>query len=239
MEIILTEKTLKAGEDLAFRINLYDLENNLLNEKIEITISDIEETKIIEKTVNSKDIILINLGENAKQGQWKITANYKDITNNVIFFIEAKEELSFNIEKDLLTIKNTGNIDISEKIQIMIGNNLGEPKNLELKIGEEEKYRLIAPEGKYEIKIISDEKVLFSKNNIQLENTGFTGQSIGTIDEEQKKGGFLTGGISPDEESDEAFLYYIKNSKIVYTFIFVIFTAIILLAIERKLKSTH
>jgi hypothetical protein len=239
IEIILTEKTLKAGEDIAFRINLYDSENNLLNKNINITILDIKETKKIEKIVNSKEIILINLGENAKQGQWKIIANYEEIQTEENFFIEAKEELSFNIENDLLIIKNTGNIDINEEIQIVIGENIGEPKNLKLEIGEEEKYRLIAPEGTYKIKIISDKGTLFSKSNIKLNNKGFTGQSIGAINEEQKKGGFLTGGISPDEEADEAFLYYVKNSKIVYAFIFVIFAATILLTIARKLKSAN
>ncbi len=234
IEITMTEKTIKAGEDVLFGIILYNSQNNIIYDNVKIIIQDAEETKTIEKIINSKDIASISLGEKAKQGQWKITATYKDIQTTETFFVEAKEELTFNIEEGILTIKNNGNIKINKEIQIIIGETTGEPKNLGLNIDEEEKYRLIAPEGIYEIKIISKEEVLFSKRNIQLENQGFTGQAIGAVNEKQTQKNLLTGGISPDKESDEAFLYYIKNSKMVYTFIFVIFGAMILLAIERR-----
>jgi hypothetical protein len=172
MQIIFNQKTFKAGEDILFRINIYDLSNNIISEEIQIIIEDVEKINKIEKIVNTKDLIYVDLGEKAKQGQWKITAKYKDTQTTEFFFIEANEKLDFSIEEDLLIIKNSGNIRIDKNIQIIIGETKGDEKKLILKVNEETKYRLIAPEGNYDIKVISDEEVLFSSKNIALKSKG-------------------------------------------------------------------
>ena len=234
MEISLSQKTFKPNEAVTFRVNIYGASGNIIYNKINITINDAEQIKKIQKTANSKDIIKIDLGEKPKQGQWNILAEYKDCKATESFFIEAREDLSFSIEDGTLIIENTGNVPIDKKIQIIIGDTAGEPKNLKLDIGQQEKYRLIAPKGKYDIKIISDKEVIFSKSKILLTNNGFTGNVIGAVSEETLNRNPLTGGIAPTKSSDEAILNYMRNSKVIYTFILVIFGAMILLAIERN-----
>jgi hypothetical protein len=93
-------------------------------------------------------------------------------------------------------------------------------------------YRLIAPEGNYEIKV-TDWATTLTKSQVQL--TG-TGQIIGTLDEASAKNrNPITGGISPDAENDIGLLSYIKNSSLVYIFILVVFGVAILLTIQRKM----
>jgi len=234
MEISLSQKTFKPNEAITFRVNIYDTSGNIIYDKINLTVNNAEQTKKIQKTASSKDIIKIDLGEKPNQGQWNILAEYKDCKATESFFIEAEEDLNFSIEDGTLIIKNTGNVPISKKIQIIIGDTTGEPKEIKLDVDQQEKYRLIAPKGEYDIKVISDKEVIFSKSKIPLTNKGFTGNVIGAVSEEALNRNPLTGGIAPTKSSDEAILNYMRNSKVIYTFILVIFGAMILLAIERN-----
>ena len=237
IEINFIEKTFKQGEDITFKVILRDSENNILKEEVEIIIQDIDKEHTIEKTVNSNEIIVLNLDEKRKSGEWKVNAKKEEIKTTESFFIESKEDISAYIENSNLILENTGNAKINKEIQILIGDTKGEPKNLEIDIGEKEIFQLIAPQGEYEIKVISEDETLFSKSKVPLENSGFTGDAIGAINPDQKSDNFLTRGISPDADNRDAFLYFIKRNKIVYTFMLVIFGATILLAIERKYSA--
>lgn len=237
IEIDFIEKTFKPSEDITFKVILRDSESNIVHDDVDIVLEDIDKQHRIEKTINTKDIVNINLEEKGKSGEWKITAKKDETETTKSFFIESKEEMNISINNRELIIENTGNIKIDKQIQIMIGDEKGEPKNLNLDIGEKETYGLIAPEGKYNIKVISEEETLFSTSNVQLQNTGFTGEAIGAINKEQSEKTPFTGGISPEKEDNDAMLSFMRNNKIVYTFMLIIFGAAVLLAIERKYSA--
>lgn len=234
IELTMVDKTFKANEDITFKISIYDKNNKIIQDNVKIIIEDLEKTKKIEKNINTKDIISLDLGENSKQGQWEINIIYQDAQAKDVFFIEAKQELKFEIIKDKLIIKNTGNIKAKEKIRIQIGDTIGDAKPLELDIGEQEEYRLIAPEGSYSIKVLSEDEVLFRQSEVQLEGSGLTGNVIGAIDEDVSERNPFTGGVSPEGNSDDTILSYTRNNKAVYVFILVVFGATIFLALEKK-----
>ena len=236
INIELTSSELEAGEDLILIATIYDNQNSPIDGEISVIIEDAEKTEQIEKTINSKELSKINLSENAIQGQWQITAKHNEIESTEFFFIKAKEEVTFSLEEDVLKVVNTGNVIYTPKITIKIGDTEGEIKNPRLEIKEELTYRLIAPEGTYEISV-TDGKTTFSEKNVALKNAGLTGEIIGAIDESSSKRSSLTGGISPSEDSDEALLSYMKNSKFVYVFILAVFGITILLAIERRYRK--
>ena len=217
----------KAGENITLKISIFDEQNNPVDGNIELTLVDAEKRKKIEKTIPSKKIVEIDLGEGAIHGFWTVTANYQDVETSELFTVEIEELAKFEIHDNLLTITNIGNTRYTKTVQIVIGNTVGikEPK---LDVGESISLRLIAPEGNYNVKVTD------GRTSIQRSNIALTGNVVGILDERIIGGNTLTGGIKPE---DDFSLNYLKNNKFVYVFILVIFGAMILLTIERNYRK--
>ncbi len=221
--------------DIQIKATLYDGEN-AINGNILIKIKNPNDLEVSNKIISSKNITNINIGENAIAGEYKIIASSNDIESTESFFVKSEEKLSFEIKDDVLTITNIGNTKYGGSIQIIIGDTPG-TKEINLGVGEKISLTLVAPEGLYEIKIVIDGKTAFTKSNVALKGKGLTGEVIGVLDEKVSQRSGITGGISPSENSNEAILSYLKDSKFVYVFILVIFGAMILLAVERRYKK--
>jgi len=235
-----TKKSISPGEALPLKILIYNSQNNLVDIEVNIKIQDVDKTaEIIEKNIFSNENASIELGENPKAGSWIILFTYKDPDTNEemktteIFTVELDEKARFEIEGEILIITNIGNTRYMKEIDILIGNTPG-TKNLDLDVGESVRFRLIAPEGTYDIRVtdrgISEEKTF---NNIPL-----TGQVVGILDERLATGSSsVTGGIKPKAEGDLSFYSTIKNQKFTYIFLIVIIGAAILLAVERNYRK--
>ena len=230
MDISTSKETFNAGENITIKVVLYDSQNKLINDNVNVILEDAEKKVKIEKTIISNYFVDVELPPGASHGQGTIIAKYKEEELKGTFLIEAEELVRFEIDGEKLIITNIGNTQYSRTIQITIGDVTG-IKNPKLKIGEKISYRLVAPEGTYNIRV-SDGKTTKNYNNVML--TG-TGNVVGAIDESASQRTGITGGISPDEEM--SFLSYVKDSKFIYVFILVIFGAMILIAIERKYRK--
>jgi len=183
---------------------------------------------------DSNEFVNIDLGEKASYGRGTITAKYQDTEAKGFFEIGISEEAVFELIEDTLTITNIGNTKYTKTVQITIGETTGS-KYPKLNIGDSVSYKLIAPEGVYNIRV-SDGKTFLSQGEVRL--TG-TGQVIGVLDESASQRSPVTGvgGRDIGEEDDITLFSYMKNSKFTYVFIFVIFGAMILLAVERMFKK--
>ena len=230
MSISTSKETFQAGENITLKVSLFDSQNLPVKDNVLLVLEDAQKRVKIEKTVLSNEFVDINL-LGASYGQGKITATYQSSQTTGFFIIEASELVKFEINEDNLVITNIGNTQYTRTIQITIGDVTG-IKTPKLDIGKSVSYRLVAPPGVYNIRI-SDGKTTLTKSEVQL--TG-TGKAIGALDESASERTGITGGISPDEQSETSFMTYVKGSKFVYVFIGVIFMAVILLAIERQFK---
>lgn len=219
----------EAGNPLTFKVTLYDNSGNPIDGQINIIIEDATK-RATTKTISSKEITSIELGEKTSSGQGTITATYNEIETIAFFEIGRKEIASFELKENKLIVTNIGNAPYTKTIKITIGNTEGtqEPN---LDIGESISYRLIAPEGVYNIKV-TDGKTSLIRSEIKL-----TGQAIGAIDDTPSGRTGITGGVSPDQNSDIALISYIQKNKFVYVFIGVIFAAVILIGVERRYKK--
>jgi hypothetical protein len=222
----------QAGEPITFKATLYDDSNNPIDGVIKITIEDSEKKTTIEKTVQSKEISTIDLGVTASSGQGVITAEANGIQTIEFFSIGSNELVRFELDGSTLKVTNTGNTPYTKTIKITIGDTTG-TQQPQLDIGKSVSYRLIAPDGTYDIKI-TDGKNSLIKSGIAL--TG-TGNAIGAIDESVSSRSPVTGVTSPDAQSDVAILSYIQRNKFVYIFIGVVFAAAILIGIERRYRK--
>jgi len=218
----------KAGENITLKVSIFDEQNNPIDGNIELTFEDAEKTKKIEKTIPSKEIVEIDLGEGAIYGFWTVTVNYQGIVTNELFTVEIEELAKFEIHDNLLTITNIGNTRYTKTVQIVIGSTIG-VKNPKLDVGKSVSFRLVAPEGNYDVKVTD------GRTSIQRSNIALTGNVVGILDERIEGGNTLTGVTKSDDDDNS--LLYLKNNKFVYVFVLVIFGAMILLAIERNYRK--
>lgn len=225
-------KTFGAGDPITFKVTLYDDNGNPIDGQILVSIEDAEKKAIKQETVESKEVVSVNLGETASSGQGIITTEYQDIKRIEFFEIGRVETASFELEGTSLKVTNIGNTRYNKVIKITIGETEG-TKQPDLDIGESIIYRLVAPEGSYNIRV-TDGLTSLIRGGIPLSGTG---QVVGAIDESASGRTPLTGVASPDENSDEAILSYIKRNTFIYVFIVAIFAAMILLGIERRYKN--
>lgn len=227
------DKIFGAEETIKIKVTLYDLNNNLINDEVSVILEDIKGTKIKEIKIQSNNFENIRLTKDAISGEGRIIINYKNSELIEPFFIKENELAKFEIKEEKLIITNIGNTEYKRKVYIIIGKTTG-VKNPEIDIGKSVTYRLVAPKGVYNIKISDGTSQSLEIGEVSL--TG-TGKVIGALDEQISKRSPLTGGISPDEDSEQALLNYVRDSKFTYVFVLVIFGAMILLAIERRYRK--
>ncbi len=226
------QESFQAGDPITFKVNIFDSQNNIINGEVKVEIEDPEKGTLIEKNVSSGEAVSIIL-ENPRAGYWSISASYQDTPVTKEFFeIKANEEVKFEIKGDELIIQNIGNKRYSNTIDIIIGEAYTQ-QNVDLDIGEETSFRLVAPDGTYSVKV-TDGKTTLSQANVQL--TGISGNVIGILDSKRGEPSPVTGGPRPGETGDQTFYGSLRNNLFVWVFILVIVGAAILLAIERGYK---
>lgn len=226
------KESYSVGQNITLQVNLYDEQNNLINDDVSVVLEDAEKTTKIEKTISSNKLVDINIGENALNGYWKITATYQGEQATTLFSIESNELAKFEIQEDKLFVTNIGNTRYTKDIQIVIGETIG-TKKLDLGIGESVNFRLIAPDGVYNIRVTDgNPKTAITRSEVTL-----TGKVVGILDEKIASGSTpITGGLRPGEESEDIYSG-LKNKNFVYVFLIVIIGAGILLAIERNYRK--
>ena len=230
IEISTTQESFEAGENITLRVSLLDSNNNPINDQVNLLIEDGEKVFKLEKTIPSNEFVDIDMGEGIMHGYWSATVNYNEEQAKTIFLIEMQELAKFELNNNILKITNIGNTRYSKTIQIIIGDTIG-VRNPKIDVGKSIEYRLVAPEGDYNIKV-TDGMTTLERKQVQL--TG-TGHIIGALDQQTSTRSGITGGIAPDEDDEMALLSYMKQSSLIYVFILVVFGVAILLALQRKL----
>lgn len=220
------------GEIIKLKVSITE-NGQQIQDSVPIKIENSFNEIIQEETIQSKEIAEITLSSDALENNARIIASYKGVEDSEDIVIMGNKLLDIRIVDEKLVVTNTGNTVYDKTINIKIGDSISS-KNPKLSIGESISYRLIAPEGEYQIIVTDEERnVLFKKGEVRL--TG-TGNVVGALDDQTTRSP-VTGGVSPDEEDDLALLDYVKNNKFTYVFILTIFGAMILIAIERKFRK--
>ena len=162
------------GDEVRFKVVLYDDENNKIQGKIDYVLQDYYTELMIGGVADSGQEIIYKLPTNAYQGPWKITADYKDISVNRLFNVDDLEKAEIRIEGDVLIIKNIGNTPYDKKILIYIGQE-DQTAQVYLEIGQEKRIRLTAPEGTYDIKVVEGNE----ENVLEFKGISLTGNVVG------------------------------------------------------------
>ena len=229
LEVSTLKDAYLAGENISLRVSLLDFENNPINTEVKLIFEDVEKRSKIERTSTTNKIVEINLGETPLSGFWTLTAIYEENEATTDFLMEAQELAEFSLNNNVLTITNIGNTRYTKTVQIIIGDTVG-IKKPNLEIGESINFRLVAPEGNYNIRITDGTSSLI-KSDVSL-----TGEVIGVLDERINRRSLITG-VGPENLESGGIYTTVKQNPFVYIFVLAVIGAMVLLAIERHYRK--
>lgn len=162
------------GDDVNFRLVLYDKENNKIDCKIDFEVQNYY-TDVIEKgSVDSGQYFSFVLPSDSMRGYWAVVANYSGLEKKELFNVLELEKADIILEGDRLVVTNVGNVPYKKPIQISIGNNK-ETALVPLGIGETKEIKLTAPEGSYDIRVSDGTE----ENSLEFGKVSLTGNVIG------------------------------------------------------------
>jgi hypothetical protein len=175
LEIAINQQKIIPGENVSFKVILYDQGNNEMKGNVGITIKNNFDEEVYKKLLSTDEEVIFPVETNASAGYWKIEASVFELTSKRLFYVEENQKAEFDILNDTLIVTNIGNVPYKKAIQIVIGDEV-EIKETEIPIGESKKFRLLAPDGIYNVRV-TDGSETFTESDVSL-----TGNIIGVID---------------------------------------------------------
>lgn len=233
IEVTTLKDSYQPGDDITLKVSLLDVNNNPILANISLTFENADKTKRFDSSVPSNTIANVKLEDRVFAGYWYVTASYEGMESKELFIIDSKEQISFDIKGDVLTIKNTGNTPYNKDVQIRIGDTVG-VKKTNLDVGEMVSYRLIAPDGTYSVEVVVDGKTIFSKFEVAL-----TGNAIGILDENIGSSNTPITGARFSDNKNDSLINFGKNNIFAYVFVLVLVGAAVLLAVERTYNKMN
>ncbi len=170
LEVLLEDSNVEPGTDLRVKAILHDQTGEKIESTSFLTIKDTND-KILEQVERPTDEFLEFLvAYNEQPGEWTVFAVSNKLTGEASVEILEKEDVKIEIINKTITITNIGNVPYNKTVLVKIGN---ESLNIDvfLKVDDDQKYTLSAPDGKYDVEVIAEE-------GSALENVALTGKSI-------------------------------------------------------------
>jgi len=173
LEIFFENKEVEPGTSAKIKAILHDQTGEKIkNATAKISIYD-EQGKLVEQREIPVDTFLeYPFKYNEPPAEFSVSAESEGLTTKAKFELIEKEDIKVQVINRTVSIKNVGNVDYCNKtVLIKIGN---ESVNVDvcLKVDEEKKYILSAPDGEYVVRIVTEEGTKFNKTLI------LTGKSI-------------------------------------------------------------
>ncbi len=175
LEIAVNQQKVNPGNNISFKVLLYDQANNEMEGNLGVSIKNNFDEEVYKKLVSTNQEIVFPISTNASAGYWKIQSSVFELSSKRLFYVEENQKAKFNILNDTLIITNIGNVPYKKAVQIVIGNEV-EIKETEIPVGQSKKFRLLAPDGIYNVKI-TDGSNTFTESDVSL-----TGNIIGVMD---------------------------------------------------------
>jgi hypothetical protein len=184
IEIAISKQNIEPGNNISFRPMIYDQANEEIGGDISIKIYDSFDEIIFQKILKSGEEHTLYLETNQSSGYWIIVANSLGLETKRLFYVEELEKAKFEIINDTLIITNIGNVVYRKPVQISIGD-IVEVESINLDVGKSKSFRLLAPDGNYNIEVTDGDTIL------KVSGVSLTGNIIG-VSEVKKHLGVVT-----------------------------------------------
>jgi hypothetical protein len=205
--ITLNKEKIKPEEILVITSTLYDQTGKIISSLGNISILDKNGNIIEKKEINTDSELEYKIRKMELPSNWSVKSQFNGLEEVKKFEIAEQENLDIQLENQTLFITNYGNIPYNKTLSLEIGDKPLE-LNVSLNIGESKKYKLIAPNGEYNVKIYTGEDTEINKK------MSLTGNAIKIV-----------------EDQNDSFKYYIIG------FLFIIFLLFILTRIRKHHKK--
>lgn len=171
LEIVFNNQEIIPGENLVVKGILHDQTGEKIDTRVVMTIKNSKQKILEQKEMATDEEMQFQIKYNQAPENWTVFAISNQLTSESRFLIGTKEDARVELINKTLIITNTGNIPYNKSISIKIGDNFQQINAL-LKVDETKKYTLSAPEGEYEIHLVSD------GNNEKLGSVALTGKAV-------------------------------------------------------------
>lgn len=156
LELVFDEKEVLPKENLKVKTILHDQTGEKITSTTSIITLKKANNEIVIQTEKPTDEYLEYLiPQEEIPGEWIVVAVSNKLTTQSNFTIKENKEIEISIVNRTITLKNTGNVQYNDEVIVNIGND-SLKINTSLLIGQEQKYELTAPNGEYNVEVISD-----------------------------------------------------------------------------------
>ncbi len=175
LELAFETNNVEPGTSVKVKAILHDQTGERINSNAIITIKKGATSIQAQSEKPTDEYMEFPIAYNEPPSNWTVFAISNQLTAEVPFVVIRKKEIEVDITNETVTFINTGNIPYNDTIFIKIGE-----ESIELPVFLEvdgiKKYELKAPDGEYEIEILSDGESKLKQNVI------LTGRTIGMKD---------------------------------------------------------
>jgi hypothetical protein len=157
----LSDVEVNPGSNFTIGVEVFDQSGQVVEGTSSVKIIS-PNNEIIELAIPAQDFITTDFPSNSTAGVWKVVSNFGDISEEREFEMKEFQKAEFDLDGEILSIKNVGNVKYNRTISVQIGEDELELK-LKINVGEVRKFNLGAPEGEYEV-LINDGESSITKN---------------------------------------------------------------------------
>ncbi len=172
LEIAFETNEIEPGTNLKVKTILHDQTGEKIDSTSIITIKKSNNEILEQRELTTDKFLEFPINYNEPPANWSIIAVSNKLTKEAEFTITKKESIDVEIVNKTVLMTNTGNVVYSKETLIKIGNN-SIIMNVTLEIDGIQKYELKAPDGEYDVEVISDGEKKASRRVI------LTGKVIG------------------------------------------------------------
>lgn len=163
LEIFFENEKVTPGTNLKVKTILHDQSGENIPTISIITIKNSRGKMLTQEEIQTDEFLEYPIEYKEPASTWQIYAISSKLESEAEFTILEIQEIDISIINNTLLIKNSGNTQYNKSVIIKIGNetlNL----DLDLKVDGETKYSLTAPDGEYQVEVLTDGENRLSEN---------------------------------------------------------------------------
>ncbi|MBU2504044.1 MAG: hypothetical protein KJ879_03275 [Nanoarchaeota archaeon] len=159
LEIIFGTTEVEPGTDMETKVVLYDQSGEKIDSTATIKIKNKNNKIVSQNEVQTNEFFRFSIAYNEQPSLWGVNAKAEGIEKDSTFSVIEKENIAMEIVNRTLTVNNTGNVPYNETTLIKVGNETVSI-DIYLKIDENRRYLITAPDGDYQVEVISGDSTV-------------------------------------------------------------------------------
>lgn len=154
LEILFEESDVEPGTSMKVKTILHDQAGEAMKSTAIITVKDKNNQILTQEEKSTGEFLEYPISYKEPPAEWKIFAVSNQLTGEADFRIKEKEEIKAELINRTLIVTNVGNVPYNDTLSVKIGDKFVELP-VSLGIDGVEKFVLTAPEGEYDVTVMS------------------------------------------------------------------------------------